>query len=209
MVGGLQYHPVPLFFKFLPCTCCLKQCCYILASCALSVICRRNTTLSLQLVPGIFFFLPRLAEASTCLLFYGEVERNLYSSKSFWGPSSFCLIVHHSAGNLELSAKNILKSDFVWELIIQPLYCCCCCVASGLPSQQSLGEWSNKCQLSYLSPISDIWALTSKADEVLTAHTPLSRSQEGILGKEQHKQVSCWFLDTFILYVLTLCSLPP
>lgn len=42
--------------KFLPCTCCLKECCCVLTSCTLSVICGRNTTVSLQLVPGIVFF---------------------------------------------------------------------------------------------------------------------------------------------------------
>lgn len=68
VVWELLYHPVLLFSKFLPCVCCLEECCYILTSCSLSVICRRNPAVSLQLAPGIICFSPESCRSSRMLI---------------------------------------------------------------------------------------------------------------------------------------------
>lgn len=41
---------------------------------------------------------------------------------AYLSQTPFYLIVHHTAGNLESSVKNILKSDFIWDRIIQRLF---------------------------------------------------------------------------------------
>lgn len=69
--------------KFLPCTCCLKEYCCVLASCTLSVICGRNTTVSLQLVPGIvFFFSSKACRSFHMLVVVWRGGKNLHSSQS-------------------------------------------------------------------------------------------------------------------------------
>lgn len=209
MVGGLQYHPVLLFSRFLLCSFYLEECCYILTSCALSVICMRNTTVS-PISSWYNFFFSGVLQKFPCA----------YCSKERWKTT---YTPHRVSEDLNFSAWSCITQLVTWCPLLKPFWNLTLCgkglfshyIAAGAMGHRvchhgkvwESGPTNASSHICVLSVIFEHWLQRLMRIDWTnpTEQKPRRNLREG----EQHKMTSCWFPDTFILYVLTLCYLPP